>query len=209
MPTPKRALFTMEPPFFDELLYSGPVNELIEGVIRHLRLAKVKPHLSPCKRWVDIGCHSTYPLLRECRSLAEAAWGLDLEVAPGRDGNIELQKHDITKPLPFPDSSADLVTALAVLEHVTTPREVLAECRRILAPGGKLVATTPTHLGIHVHAALIKTGLVKDVRHDEHQDFGMSADLLASWAREAGLTVEVSHSFELGMNTLLVARRPA
>lgn len=184
------------------------MNALIEGVIRRLRLGEVKPHLKPCKRWVDLGCHPTYPLLKECRTLAEAAWGLDLEVAPGRDGNIELRAHDITKPLPFADASTDLVTALAVLEHVTTPQEVLAECRRIMAPGARLVATTPTHLGIHVHAGLIKTGLVKDVRHDEHQDFGMSPKLLASWARAVGLEVEVCHAFELGMNTLIVARRP-
>lgn len=185
------------------------MHRLVEGLIRYLRLKEVNPHLRPCKSWVDLGCHATYPLLRENRGLAERAWGLDLCVKPGKDGNIELLAGDITKPLPFPDASVELVTSLAVLEHVLTPKEVVAEVRRILVPGGRFVMTTPTHLGIHTHAWLIKTGLVKDVRDDEHQDFDVSPALLASWARDAGLEPEVARSFEFGMNALLVARRPA
>ncbi len=189
--------------------YNPPaMHRLVERIIRFLRLAEVRPHLRPCKAWVDLGCHETYPLLRENRGLAERAWGLDLCVKTATDGDIELLTQDITRPLPFADGSKDLVTILAVLEHVLDPQAVLAECRRILAPGGRLVATTPTHLGIHTHAWLIKTGLVKDVRDDEHQDFDVSPALLDAWARKAGFEVEVARSFEFGMNALLVARRP-
>lgn len=184
------------------------MNKIIEAVIRHARLGAVERWLRPAKRWADLGCHPGYALLKAHPGLAERAWGLDLTIADGKDGTVELMRRDITKPLPFEDSSLDLVTALAVLEHIDTPRQVLAEVRRCLAPGGRLVVTTPSHWGIVIHDKMLKLGLVKDVEPDEHRDFGMNPALLAGWAREAGLEVEHCGSFEMGINVLLVARRP-
>jgi SAM-dependent methyltransferase len=44
--------------------------------------------------------------------------------------------------LPIPDASYDLVLSTQVLEHVDDPAVYLAECRRILKPGGYLLLTT-------------------------------------------------------------------
>lgn len=52
--------------------------------------------------------------------------------------NTDLPQVDIRKPLPWPDSSASHIYASHVIEHVS-PQEAwnfLAECRRVLAPGG-------------------------------------------------------------------------
>jgi 2-polyprenyl-3-methyl-5-hydroxy-6-metoxy-1,4-benzoquinol methylase len=43
----------------------------------------------------------------------------------------------------FPDESFDLVTLFHVMEHVTNPREVLAEVARILKPGGAVILQVP------------------------------------------------------------------
>jgi SAM-dependent methyltransferase len=45
--------------------------------------------------------------------------------------------------LPFADHSFDVVICSEVLEHVLAYREVLAEIRRVLRPGGALVASVP------------------------------------------------------------------
>lgn len=45
--------------------------------------------------------------------------------------------------IPLPDASVDAVLATEVLEHVFNLEEVLAELRRVLRPGGRLVATVP------------------------------------------------------------------
>ncbi len=42
--------------------------------------------------------------------------------------------------LPFPDASFDLAVSLSVFEHVFDLPSVLAECHRVLKPGGVLVA---------------------------------------------------------------------
>ena len=46
-------------------------------------------------------------------------------------------------PLPFPDSSFDLVLCAETLEHVRDTQLLLSEVRRVLGPGGRLAVTTP------------------------------------------------------------------
>jgi SAM-dependent methyltransferase len=47
--------------------------------------------------------------------------------------------------LPFADGSIDVVCLLDVIEHIPDTREALAEARRVLAPGGRLVVNVPAH----------------------------------------------------------------
>jgi ubiquinone/menaquinone biosynthesis C-methylase UbiE len=45
--------------------------------------------------------------------------------------------------LDLPDGAFDLVVHSDTLEHVAEPRRALAECRRVLAPGGACCFTVP------------------------------------------------------------------
>ena len=47
--------------------------------------------------------------------------------------------------LPFREGAFDLVTLMEVIEHTRSPAHALDEARRILAPGGRLVLTTPNY----------------------------------------------------------------
>jgi predicted SAM-dependent methyltransferase len=52
---------------------------------------------------------------------------------------------DVTRPLPMPECSVAAIFCEEVIEHVDLPagRRLLAECFRILRPGGMLRLTTP------------------------------------------------------------------
>jgi SAM-dependent methyltransferase len=49
--------------------------------------------------------------------------------------------------MPYPDGSFDVVVHSDTLEHVEHPVHALAECRRILKPGGALCFTVPVIVG--------------------------------------------------------------
>lgn len=53
---------------------------------------------------------------------------------------VELQPY---APLPFADSSFDLVLCAETVEHVRDVQMLLSEIRRVLCPGGRLALTTP------------------------------------------------------------------
>jgi SAM-dependent methyltransferase len=48
--------------------------------------------------------------------------------------------------LPFPDRAFDLVLSHAVIEHVADAARYLRECRRVLAPGGRMYLSTSPYL---------------------------------------------------------------
>jgi SAM-dependent methyltransferase len=56
---------------------------------------------------------------------------------------------DITK-IPIPDGALDAILCAEVFEHVTDPMAVLAEFRRLLKPGGKLLLTAPQGTMLHM-----------------------------------------------------------
>jgi SAM-dependent methyltransferase len=61
----------------------------------------------------------------------------DIEVAGGPHVAADIQA------LPFRSDAFDAVKATEVLEHVPDVARALAECRRVLRPGGHLVVTVP------------------------------------------------------------------
>jgi SAM-dependent methyltransferase len=60
-------------------------------------------------------------------------------------GELDFRLVPIGGPLPFADRSFDLVWASEVIEHVADTERWLAEVRRVMNPGGRLLLTTPSH----------------------------------------------------------------
>ena len=58
---------------------------------------------------------------------------------------------DLNATLPIPDSAADTVVSISVLEHLREPRIMLSEAHRILRRGGHIILHVPFQW--HVHEA--------------------------------------------------------
>ncbi len=98
------------------------------------------------RRILDAGCGSG-PLLAALRDRGAIVTGFDsstgmLELARRRLGDgADLQVADLGSPLPFPDGTFDDVTASLVLHYLQDWGPPLAELRRVLKPGGRLIVS--------------------------------------------------------------------
>ena len=154
-----------------------------------LRRSLLLDAIKPGARLLDLGCGAgaftaiaaeagAEPIGVE---VAEAALTRATTAHPGLDFRIAA----IDRPLPLKDGEVEIVWASEVIEHVGDTERWLTEVRRVLAPGGRLLITTPNHsrlrllvggierysepLGDHLH--LYARGSLRSLL----EDFGFSA----------------------------------
>lgn len=90
-------------------------------------------------RLLDVGC-GTQPY-RSLFKVSEYV-GLEIDTPQARTRNIAVAYYD-GGAFPFESDSFDAVLCNQVLEHVFEPESFLAEIRRVLRPGGRLLLTVP------------------------------------------------------------------
>src|SRR5689334_17124983 len=96
------------------------------------------------RRILDAGCGSG-PLSAALRAKGAVVTGFDgspamVELARQRLGDdVALHVADLSRPLPFPDGAFDDVVMSLVLHYLRDWTAPLAELRRVLKPGGRLI----------------------------------------------------------------------
>jgi len=117
----------------------------------HLARYTFAARLARGKRVLDLGCGAGYGTAELAR-YALAAIGADIAPeaadfarAHYRESNLFFEQASCTA-LPHPARSFDLVVAFEVIEHLADWRELLNEARRVLAPSGQFIVSTPNKL---------------------------------------------------------------
>jgi SAM-dependent methyltransferase len=129
---------------------------------------------------LDIGCGDGYFLLR---SPYKERYGFDFLM--GEDDRID-------DKLDFEDESVDLVTMLAVIEHLHNVEQMLGEIHRVLKPGGKLVLTTPKEAAELLIKLYVKN--IDDV-HETYFDLSSMREISKNLFDVTGY-----HTFIFGLN---------
>lgn len=91
--------------------------------------------------------------------------------------------------LPLASSTVDVVTSFQVIEHLWDQAGFLAECRRVLRPGGRLVITTPNRLTFTPDS---------DTPLNPYHTRELAPSELDGLLRAAGFAVEVGHGLHHG-----------
>jgi SAM-dependent methyltransferase len=106
------------------------------------------------RRILDAGCGSG-PLFAALRERGAVVTGIDastgmLELARRRLGDeADLRVADLGGPLPFANGAFDDVVASLVLHYLEDWEPTLAELRRMLVPGGRLIVSVDHPFAIH------------------------------------------------------------
>jgi len=162
-------------------------------------------------RILDIGCGSTPYFL--IHTDFEEKFGIDPAVDTDlAETNLTLQHHDIEKniQLPFEDNFFDIVTMLAVFEHIEPEqlKPLMQEIRRVLKPTGSYILTTPSPWGNVILWFMARLRLVSPTEIDEHKD-GYHQKTIVKYLTQAGFQRDDVRSgyFEFLMNNWVVASK--
>jgi 2-polyprenyl-3-methyl-5-hydroxy-6-metoxy-1,4-benzoquinol methylase len=135
------------PEFTGERVVPGLVD--INLLNEHLSRYEFAKQFARGKRVLDAGCGSGYGAAELARIAAEVT---AIDAAPDalnyareryQAANLHFQQGLCTA---LPDGPYDLITAFEVIEHLENWRGFLAEARRVLAPGGRFIVSTPNTL---------------------------------------------------------------
>lgn len=128
--------------YYDRYWNAGlPDFPLPPGVERALRESG-----EPGLAWLDVGCGAGRTYAQWIAREASRYVGVDVSetaVELARESGIDAQVIVDAASLPFADESFDAVICIEVFEHLFAPHEAAAEIRRVLRPGGRLVASAP------------------------------------------------------------------
>lgn len=160
----------------------GPLGRGVMRLTRRLRAANAGKYLTADLadggRHLDIGCGDGYFLER---SPARVRYGLDAKSGDSLERGIG-----------FPDDYFDVVSMLAVIEHIAEPEPVMAEIHRVLKRSGKFVLTTPRRAAERLMALYARD---IDSEHEVYYTAGSLLDLAGD-----RFTLTDSRTFCLGLN---------
>jgi SAM-dependent methyltransferase len=157
--------------FFEKVFHTNRIDTL-------LRLITCELEIGPDARLLDVGCN-TGPMLIPLRERGYNVVGIDISPDDVHQAERYLEAYSLPfdrllaadgTRLPLRDGAFDLILLVDVLEHTDYPERIVSEARRLLAPGGLVVATVPWAYHPYVRFTWLRKALSSRRTIDEHPD---------------------------------------
>lgn len=182
---------------------------ILEPLLRKLRIRRVLPYIREHRdcRLLDIGCGWDARFLKAIEPYIGSGVGVDFKAPEIAAGKLRTERLTLQDHLPYAEASFDLVTMLAVLEHLEQPEAILREIHRVLRPGGQLVLTVPSKAAKPVLEFLaFRLGIVSRDEIADHKVY-YNRKSLKELFNLTGFSLRRHRYFQLGMNNFCVAER--
>jgi 2-polyprenyl-3-methyl-5-hydroxy-6-metoxy-1,4-benzoquinol methylase len=190
---------------------ANPMKEaILEPWLRRMRIGSIEPYLAMYKecRLLDIGCGWEAKLLRAFEPQISFGIGIDLKAPETNTDKLKTLSLKLDNQLPFKDQSFDLITMLAVLEHLEHPLEILRECSRLLRPGGGLLLTVPSWYAKPVLEFMaFRLGIVNPQEISDHKRYYNRIDLFELFQPLSNLQIMEHTYFQWRFNNRLFAKK--
>lgn len=164
-------------------------------------------------RILDIGCGMN-PAFLQTTAFSEK-YGIDKAGSLSCHTKFDEQlitfiHHDIESgdPFPFYDEFCDVVTMLAVIEHISPNNlsKVIAELYRVLKRGGLLIITTPSHWTGFILNGMSLLRLISRQEVKDHKELYTSDDIMKALQLGGFAPGNMQQGcFEFYMNTWVMA----
>ncbi len=175
----------------------------LDDKLRDLRIAKVLALVPDGSRVLDVGCRDG-TLFKMMGSRLGEGVGIDADLdGVVTEGRFKLVPGWFPKDLPDDVGQFDAITMLALFEHIPPEAQddVVASCRRLLKPGGRVVMTVPSKQVDTILDVLEKVKLVQDDSIHQHYGFDAKKDTEPLFQR-GGFVTQHRKAFQLGLNNL-------
>jgi SAM-dependent methyltransferase len=153
-----------------------------------LHLIADELHVPPGVRALDVGCN-TGPMLIPLRQRGYDVVGIDISPGDVHQAERYLDEHKLPNDrlsvadgtcLPFRDHSFEFILLVDILEHTDYPERIVSEARRLLVPGGMVIATVPWAYHPYVRFTWLRKLMSSRKTIDEHPDAPFTLGMLQS-----------------------------
>lgn len=134
----------------------------------------------------------------------ENYYGYDVDEASIKAAKEKNNEHFFSKDLPT--QKFDRVVMLAVIEHVSEPKDLIRQLSTLLVKGGKIVMTTPHPHFDWIHEIGAKVGLFSHDASEEHEKLLSKKDIIKI-AEELNLKFNSGKRFLFGANQVFVLEK--
>jgi 2-polyprenyl-3-methyl-5-hydroxy-6-metoxy-1,4-benzoquinol methylase len=179
-----------------------------DRVLQNWRIAKVRKHIAPGAKILDIGSVDGVLFQRLGALVGAGSLGIDPTLkAPLTVNGFPLQPGFFPQDMPASTGVFDVITMLAVLEHFpeSAYEALRSGCRQYLRPGGKLLITVPSAQVDVILKWLTFFRLIDGMSLEEHHGYAVGDTAKIFPPPDFQL---VSHKpFQLGLNHVFVFER--
>lgn len=182
----------------------------LEPTLRNMRLKRVLPFIKKYKgcQLLDIGCGWEAKLLKEVEPYISSGFGIDFKAPELKTDKIETKRIALQDSLPFEDNSFDVVTLMAVLEHLSDPVSIVNEIARILKKNGRLILTVPSRQSKPVLEFLAyQMKIISETEIRDHKKYYNYKDLVDLFNEIDELKIEKHNYFQFYMNNFCIVKK--